>query len=75
MNYDKKYFSKVKESEVYKDKMHGNIIDDNFSDKMLSGEVNREDCDEENLCKFLYLLKSSTLTQVDNTKKLTEKSL
>ena len=52
--------------------MYGNIIKDNFRDKFLSGEINREDYDEENVCKFLSLLKIRTSKKIDNTKELTE---
>ena len=72
MNYNKTHFSKVKDSEVHKDKMHENIIEDNIRDKILSGELNREDCDEESVCKFLSLVKRRTATQIDNKKELTE---
>ena len=52
--------------------MHENFNKDNFRDKMLTGEINREDCDEKNVCKCLTLLKRTTATQVDNAKELTE---
>ena len=57
MLYGHNYFSKVKESEVWNDKMYGNIIDDKIGDKILSGELNREYCDESNVQKFICLLK------------------
>ena len=72
LNYNKKHFIKVKESAVHKDKMHGNIVDDDVRDKILSGELNREDCNEENAYKFLSLLKRKSATQVDNMKELTD---
>ena len=40
-----------------KDRIHRNVINDSVRDKMLDGEYNREDCDEDNLHRFLCLLK------------------
>ena len=72
MKHNKMHFSKVKESKFYKDKMHDNINEDNVRDKTLSEELNRGDCDEKSVCKFLSLFKRRTTTQINNTKYLTE---
>ena len=56
---------------VHNDKMHENIIDD-VRDKNLSGELNREDCDEANVHVFLCLLKRISETQIDTMKELIE---
>ena len=57
MNCNKKRFSKAKGSEVFKGKIHGNIIENDARDKILNGELNREDFDEESAFKFLSSLK------------------
>ena len=54
---NKNFFSKVKEANEHNDKIHENIVEDKIRDNILSGELNREDCDEENVCKFICLLK------------------
>ena len=48
------------------------MIDDNVIDKILSGELNREDCDEANFYKFLCLLKRRSEKQVDTMNDLIE---
>ena len=50
------------------DKTHENTIED----KILSGELNREDCEENNEYKFLCLLKRRLITQVKIMKELIE---
>ena len=49
------------------------IFEDNIRDKMLSEELNREDCDEENENNLFCLLKRIPAMEVDNIKELTEK--
>ena len=44
----------------------------NYKRKMLSGELNIEYCDEENIYEFICLLKVRTETQEDDTKEVRE---
>ena len=59
---NKKYFSKAKESKVCEDKNHENLNNDSIRDKILSSNLNREDFDEDNVHKFLCLLKRRVTT-------------
>ena len=43
-----------------KDKWHDDFNKDDVRDKILSGELNREDCDKKNEHKILKLLKRRT---------------
>ena len=72
MMFDEMHFIKVKESKVHEDKICDNFNKDDLRDKILSGKLNREDCNEKNLCKFLKLLERRRATQIGNTNELTE---
>ena len=61
-------FGKVKDSKACKDKIHINLNDDEMIDKIIQGTQDREDCDDENVSKFMHLLKRRTNTQIDELK-------
>ena len=67
LNHNREHFNKVKEPIKFKDKVHESMICNTIREKMLSGEPNREDCNEEKVCKFLCLLKRRLETQVKDT--------
>ena len=71
MEDNKNHFSKAKESKGCKDKINENLKNDNTRDKILNGNLNREDYYEDNVYKFLCLLKRRATTQIDNTKEVT----
>ena len=73
MEYNKNHFSKAKDSKVCKDKIHESLTNDNVRDKMLRGDLNRDDCAENCVRKFLCLVKRRVTTQIDNSKEVTEK--
>ena len=62
MECNKKHFRKVKDSKVQEDKIHEKLTNDNIRDKTLSGNLNREHFDEDNVCKFICLLKRRATT-------------
>ena len=62
----------MKESKVQNDKMHENAVEDKIRDKILSGELDREYFGGEKVCKFIFLLKRRSSTQVDTMKELIE---
>ena len=41
-----------------------------MQEKKWSGEITREECDKENACKFLLLLKINNYAQIDNNKEI-----
>ena len=57
IDHSKKYFSKAKMLKAHEDKIHENLNTNNTKYKILSGNLNREDCDEDNARKFHCLLK------------------
>ena len=54
MTFNKMNFSKVRKSKNYKDEICENINEENVRDKTLSGELNREYCDENNVINFYH---------------------
>ena len=66
MNHNREHLVKSKNKKI-KDKVHESMICNTIREKMLSGEPNREDCNEEKVCKFLCLLKRRLETQVKDT--------
>ena len=57
---------------MHKDKIRGDIIENNIRVKISSGELNREDYDDKKLHGFLYMLKRRPATKVNNMKELAE---
>ena len=55
--HDKEHFSKAKDTKAHKDKKHNSMNENKTRDSMMNGDLNREDCDEEEVCEFLRLLK------------------
>ena len=51
------------------------MINDNVIEKILCGDLNRENCDEENVHKFLCLLKDEQQRKKMTLKKFSRKSL
>ena len=66
------HFSKVKDSIAHEDKIHTHLNDDNMRDKTIQGALNKQDCDDENACEFMCLLKRRTKTQIDELKEMNE---
>ena len=57
INQNKNHLTKAHDSDIYNDKIHHSLKDDNVRDKILKGEITREDCDSNNIYEFLKLLK------------------
>ena len=55
MLFNTKHFKKAHASKVYDNKIHGEMRNNTRRDKMLSGELIAEDCDNENAFQFLKL--------------------
>ena len=60
---NKKYFRKAHSSNVFKDRRHRKLKSDHIRDKTLKGTLKREECDYDDVCEFLKLLKKSRRTQ------------
>ena len=65
MHHNRKYFSKVKVSKVYKDKIFVRMLGDKTRENMLKGDMHREDYHEDKAHIFLCLVKIRQTTQVD----------
>ena len=72
MHHERDHFSKVKGLKACKDKIFMSMLEDVTREKALRGELNREDVDEKNTRKFLFLSKRRTITQVDKMKEVRE---
>ena len=68
MQKNRKHFSKVKGSKVCKKKMYARMLEDVTREKILKGDLDREDCDKGNAHGFIYLLKRRVTAQEDDTK-------
>ena len=70
MRHNRDNFSKIKlkGSTGHRDKARVSTLEDVTREKMLKGDLNREDCDEDNECKVLCLLKIRQAKQLDETK-------
>ena len=54
MQKNRKHFSKVKGSKVCKKKMYARMLEDVTREKILKGDLDREDCDKESARKFPF---------------------
>ena len=57
MQSNEENFSKVKSVKAHKDKMHKVKNENKTRDGTMKGELNRDECDEEEVCQFLNLSK------------------
>jgi len=55
------HFKKVHSTRVYYDKVYYKITEDEIRNKILAGMLKAEDCDNNNIFKFLSLLKQVQL--------------
>ena len=56
MDYNRKHFKKAHSSKVYNDKIYKELRNDAVRNKIMNGTLQREECDNENVHKFLQLL-------------------
>ena len=72
MKYNKIHFWKAHQTDVYKDKIYAKLQDNNVRNRILAGELDRSECNNQNINNFLILLKrpnnlpSTTITQIIN---------
>ena len=57
IKHNKEQFSKVKDTKACKDKTCNSMNENTTRDSIMNGDLNREDCDEEEMYEFLRLLK------------------
>ena len=57
IDFNKSYFQQTHHTKVYNDKIYEQLKVDEVQDKVLKGKISREDNDDENIFKFLLLLK------------------
>ena len=57
IEYNEAHFTKAYDTIVYRDKIYNKLRDDHVRDKILAGNLNREECDDERMYQFLKLLK------------------
>ena len=55
--HNKEHFSKVKSTKAHKDKIHKMTNENKTRDAITNGELKRDECDEEDACQCLKLLK------------------
>ena len=51
--HDQEHFSKVKRTKAHNDKMCKVMNENKTRDVIMKGELNRDECDEEEVCQFL----------------------
>ena len=57
LQYNQKHYKQAYESKAYRDRIYEKLSDDRYRDKILKGELEKCDCDYEEVFKFLSLLK------------------
>ena len=66
------HFDKVKDAIAHEDTINTNLNDDNMRDKIIQVTLNRKNCDDDNVHKFMCLLKRRANTQTDELKDTNE---
>ena len=57
MKYNKKHFQKAHEIRIFKDKIYNKLRDNTIRERIIKGQLKREECDNKEVFKFLKLLK------------------
>jgi len=67
--FNENHFKQAHQSEMYKDKIYAELENNEIRDKILNGQLTREECDSKNVWEFLKLLKQpSGLTNLRQTR-------
>ena len=69
MKNNKEHFSKVQGTKAHVDKINNAMKEDETRDNSMKGELDREECDNEDVHQFLKLLKISKGLFPDNEEK------
>ena len=69
IKHNKENFSKVKGTKAHVDKTHDATKEDDTRDNIMKGDLNREECDNEDVHQFLQLLKIPKSLFPDNEEK------
>ena len=70
MLFNTKHFKKAHVLKVYDDKIYGELRNNTIRDKILSGELIADDCDNENVFQFLKLLHQNGRPHCSNNRKI-----
>ena len=57
IEHNKFHFQKAHQTEACKDKIYAKLQEDSVRNRILVGELDRSECDNQNICNFLTLLK------------------
>ena len=57
IKHDKNYFTRAHSTKAHRDKIHHRFPNNEVRDRMLTGEISVEECDEKEVHDFLSLLK------------------
>ena len=57
MEYNRENFQQAYQTKVYNDKIYNELKEDRVRNRILKGQLRREDCDDEDVFEFLSLLK------------------
>jgi len=57
VNYNKDHFTQAHTTEAYKDKIYNALSEERVRDRILKGDLQRDECDYDNIYEFLKLLK------------------
>jgi len=60
MQYNEQHFKQAYSSEMCNDKIYAELHSNEIRDKILNGQLSSEECDSQNVWKFLQLLKVPT---------------
>ena len=62
MQHNYEHFQQAHNTDMYKDKIYEKLQKENIREKILNGQLQRNDCDSEKVYRFLKLLKRGANT-------------
>jgi len=60
VEHNKDHFTKAHATEIYRDRIYQKLGEEKVRDRILKGDLTREECDHENIFEFLKLLKQTS---------------
>jgi len=64
---NKHHYSKVLKTKMYKDKICNKLLENETRDRILNGNLCRDECKDNDTCNFLLLLKRNAATSHSTT--------
>ena len=59
MTFNRNHFKKAHSTPIYNDKIYNELRNNSIRDKILNGNLSRDECDNDNVYKFLKLFRQN----------------